>query len=133
MAIDQENSPENLEVLIVEDELILSLTIERMIERMGHQVIGKAVSGEEAIRKADSLSPDLILMDIRLRGKLDGIDAMNQIRQQNSDVLVIYITGNTDQAYRRKMEKTGFLGVIPKPVQSHDLYRTINVISKMTA
>lgn len=133
MAIDQENGPENLKVLIVEDELILSLTIERMIDRMGHQVVGKAVSGEEAIRKATSLSPDLILMDIRLRGKLDGIDAMNQIRRHDSDVMVIYITGNTDQAYRRKMEKTDFLGVLSKPVQSHDLSRTINVIPQMTA
>lgn len=61
-------------VLIVEDDMIISLVIENMVKELGHEVVGKATSGDEAIRLATEHVPDLVLMDIRLKGDMDGIE-----------------------------------------------------------
>ena len=66
-------------VLIVEDDLIISLTTEKMVEKLGYQVVGSVTSGEEAVRAAQENRPDVILMDIRLNGSMDGIEATQEI------------------------------------------------------
>ncbi len=63
-----------LRVLIVEDEQIVAADLEGKLTRIGHQVVGVAASGEEAIPVAEELRPELVLMDVRLQGSLDGTD-----------------------------------------------------------
>lgn len=118
-----ENYPQK--VLIVEDEMIIALMIEKMIINLGHTVIDKVTTGEAAIEVAGKSSPDIILMDIRLQGELDGIEAMEKIRE-HSEVPVIFITGNSDESYRKRVEKTDPLDFLTKPISLNDLSRSFS-------
>lgn len=107
-------------VLIVEDDMLLSMVEERLIKRLGYDVIGKVAKGSEAIRKAEELNPDIIVMDISLKGDLDGIETMEAIRQK-SDVPVIYLSGSGDRYSLERAKKTGFVDYLTKPVTGGDL------------
>lgn len=109
-------------MLIVEDDMLLSLVEERLVEKLGYQVIHKTDSGEEAIKKAEKLQPDLIIMDIILKGDLDGIQAMQEIRK-HSNVPVVYLSGNSDQFNYERAKKTGFVEYLVKPITLKDLKR----------
>ena len=69
----------NGKILIVEDEAIIALIIEKLLLSLGHEVCGTTASGEEALTQAEALKPDLVLMDIRLSGEMDGIEAADQV------------------------------------------------------
>ena len=112
-------------ILIVEDDMILSMVLERMILKLDYSVAGKEITGEKAIESANALQPDLILMDIQLKDDIDGIEAMHEIRN-NSDVPVIYITGNSDQYNLDRARETGFVDYLVKPIQMSDLENSIN-------
>lgn len=111
-------------VLIVEDDMIISMVLERMILKLGHQVINKVITGQEAIDNALDLEPDLILMDIQLKDDIDGITAMQTIREE-SDVHVIYITGNSDQYNLSRAKETNFVDYLVKPIQMSHLKKSI--------
>ncbi|MDZ7772551.1 MAG: response regulator [Balneolaceae bacterium] len=107
-------------VLIVEDDMLLSMVEERLVKKLGYEVVAKATNGEDAIRHMHEQSPDVILMDIVLKGELDGIETMEQIRTQ-SDVPVIYLSGNSDRFNYERAKKTGFSDYLVKPITLHDL------------
>lgn len=115
-------------ILIVEDEMIISLMLEQMVTQMGHEVLAKATSGEKAIKKALEVKPEVILMDIRLQGKMDGIEAITEI-QKEMNVSVIYITGNTDQMYRNRIKETKYLDFLVKPVTRNQLSHSLDLAS----
>lgn len=115
-------------ILIVEDEMIIALMIEQMVERLGHIVVDKVSTGEAAIEAALSSSPDLILMDIRLQGEIDGIEAMNRIGKKQK-IPVIYITGNTDEIGKGRLKKSDYIDFLSKPISYHDLNRSVNFAS----
>lgn len=115
-------------VLIVEDEMIIAMLIERMVIKLGHEVIAKVSKGEEAIEVAFKQEPDLILMDIRLKGEINGIEAMCRIQEKRS-VPVIYISGNSDLAHKKKIESTEYVDFLSKPITESDLSRSFNVAS----
>lgn len=107
-------------ILIVEDDQLLSLVQGRLVERLGYRVSGKAQTGEQAIEMAKELNPDLIMMDISLKGDIDGIDAMHKIREF-SDVPVIYLSGNTEKHSIERARKTGYVEYLVKPVNESDI------------
>ncbi|MDX1671153.1 MAG: response regulator [Balneolaceae bacterium] len=107
-------------VLIVEDDLLLSLVEERIIEKMGYAVVDTVTTAEEAVEQNRKLRPDLILMDIILQGEMDGIDAMEEIRKE-SDVPVIYLSGNSDRYNYERARKTDFTDYLVKPITGPDL------------
>lgn len=115
-------------ILIVEDELIIALMIEKMIDNLGHNVLAKVTTGEAAIEAAKKYNPDIILMDIRLQGEMDGIEAMSEIRQ-HSDIPVIFITGNSDESYRKRVEESNPLDFLTKPITLNDLSRSFGKAS----
>jgi CheY-like chemotaxis protein len=115
-------------ILIVEDELIIALMIERMVQNLGHTVIEKVTTGNAAIEAAKKHNPDIILMDIRLQGEMDGIEAMSEIRR-TSNVPVIYITGNSDENYRKRIEESKPLDFLTKPITQGDLSRSFSCAS----
>ena len=115
-------------VLIVEDEMIISLLIERMVSNLGHEVVDKVTSGEEAISVAMDKEPDLILMDIRLQGEMDGIEAMIKIREEKN-IPVIYISGNTDMVCQNKIKQTDYIDFLSKPITLADLDRSFSMAS----
>lgn len=112
-------------VLIVEDDMIISMVLERMVLKLQHEVVAKVITGKEAIEAARNHSPDLILMDIQLKDNIDGITAMQEIRKTSS-VHVIYITGNSDQYNLTRAEKTHFVDYLVKPIQMSDLKASID-------
>ena len=82
-------------ILIVEDEPVVAKDIQLSLQRLGYHVPATATSGEEAIRKAVEIHPDLILMDIVLKGEMDGVETALQI-QRKQEVPVIYLTAYAD-------------------------------------
>ena len=112
-------------VLIVEDDMILSMVLERMITKLGYSVVGKVITGQGAIDSATELKPDLILMDIQLKDNIDGINAMHEIRN-TSDVPVIYITGNSDEYNQSRAKETNYIDYLVKPIQMSDLKVSID-------
>lgn len=119
-----------MNVLIVEDDMVLSLVHKTIAEMIGLNVLGSAVSGEEALEKVIKLQPDLILMDVMLSDELDGIDAVLEMRKQNINTPVIFITGNSDAYNKRRAKKTNFLAYLIKPITLDTLQKSV---SKLTA
>ena len=114
-------------VLIVEDDMIISLVIENMVKELGHDVVGKATTGDEAIKLAVTHSPNLLLMDIRLKGEMDGIEAVTEIKQKIK-TSVIYLTGNSDRVNYERARETEFIDLITKPFTISDLTRSLNLV-----
>lgn len=115
-------------ILIVEDDMIISLVVENMIKKLGHTLIGKAASGEEAIDLAKQHKPDIVLMDIRLKGEMDGIEAVNQIKAF-MDTNVIYLTGNSDKVNYDRAKATNCIDLISKPFTIGELTRSLELVS----
>src|SRR3984893_1995188 len=86
-------------ILIVEDEMFVAMDIELVVKKAGHQAVGFAGTAEQAVALAGELDPDLVLMDIRLRGHPDGIDAATEIRQR-FDIPSLIISAYTDAQTR---------------------------------
>ncbi len=107
-------------VLIVEDDMILSMVNKRYVELLGHKVVQSVRNGLAAIEATRKHNPDIILMDIRIEGEMDGIDAMEEIRKF-SNVAVIYLTGNSEPIAKTRAEQTNMLAFCVKPISIDDL------------
>jgi len=113
-----------IKILIVEDEQIIALDTKLRLEGMGYQV-DTAASGEMALKIIENNSFDIVLMDVTLNGKLDGIDTAVLIRNSYSNLLVIYITGNIHLDENEKIELTKPYECLSKPLEDTELERVI--------
>lgn len=113
-------------ILIVEDEAIVGADLAGKLRRLGFEVAGIAVDGEEAVALALRLRPHLVLMDIKLEGSMDGIDAAQAIRRRY-DVPVIYLTAHSDAATLARAKPTGPFGFILKPFEERELATQIEL------
>jgi PAS domain S-box-containing protein len=120
------NTMEPASILIVEDEPVVAKDIQMSLQRLGYRVPATATSGEEAIRKAGDTHPDLILMDIVLKGKMDGVETALQI-QRSQDVPVIYLTAYADSHTLERAKITSPAGYMLKPYQANELRTTIEL------
>jgi CheY-like chemotaxis protein len=111
---------QTLRILVVEDEAIVALDMARSIRRFGHEVIGPAATGQDAIYLARTQQPNLILMDIRLKGMMDGIEAARVIRAEMG-VPIAYVTGQADEATMRRAQDTQPVGYLNKPFTAPEL------------
>ena len=111
-------------ILIVEDEAVTAMALKRSLTNMGYSICGVFPTGEQAVQKAAELNPDLILMDIKLAGKMTGINAAAEIRA-TSTVPVIYLTAFSDDRVVNAAKVTGPFGYILKPVREQELKTTI--------
>ncbi|MFN6539301.1 MAG: response regulator [Nostoc sp. EkiNYC01] len=118
------NVKQTVRVLIVEDEYILAINLQESLESLGYIVSDIADSAEGAIARATKLRPNLILMDIRLRGGMDGIQAAEQI-WHNLQIPVIYLTGHSDKSTVERATLTSPFGYILKPIREQELYVAI--------
>ena len=112
-------------ILVVEDERIISYEIEVILEHSGYDVFVTAF-GEEAIRMASEIKPDLVLMDINLKGDIDGIQAALKINNRY-DIPIIYITAHPYAEKIGKFIKSESFGVITKPFDSYELVGLISL------
>ncbi|MEH2372987.1 EAL domain-containing protein [Nostoc sp.] len=115
-----------INILIVEDEFIVAMDIRNRLEKFGYTVFGLADSGEEAIEKAADNSIDLVLMDIILKGKMDGVEAA-QIIYKNFDIPVIYLTVDSDEKTLERAKVTNPFGYIIKPFKEKELKVNIEI------
>lgn len=116
-------------ILIVEDELVSARVLQNYLTEMGHHVIGMVPSGEEAIAFSIQNSPDLILMDIVLSGKMNGIETVEILRQTN-DIPVLFLTGQTDKSVLERAKAVDPIGYLLKPVQAIQLEIIIEMTRK---
>lgn len=112
-------------ILIVEDELIVAEDIAIRLTQLGYQVVGTAVSGEEALALAASECPDLVLMDIHLQGEMDGIEAAKVLR--GSLLPVVFLTAYSGGATIQRAKEAEPMGYILKPFEDHELEIVIEI------
>ena len=115
-------------ILIVEDDMIIAANISLQLTTLGYEVTGIETRGEEAISHAFRNRPDIILMDIQLKGMLSGIETARQIKDQ-MDIPVIYLTANNDEATFEKARDTSPLAFLTKPYSTLTLRRTLELVS----
>jgi DNA-binding response OmpR family regulator len=115
-----------LRALIVEDEVLIAEELRERLSRLGFSVIGAVDSADEGIAIATRESPDLVLMDIRLRGEKDGVQAAQEIREQ-VDVSIVYVSAHSDLWTVERAKRTDHDGFILKPFHRRELQSVIEV------
>ncbi len=113
-------------ILVVEDESIVSKDIQLSLKKLGYNVVGSATTGKKAIDMALELKPDIILMDIMLKGDINGIRAIKRI-QTRANIPVIYLTAYADENTLEKAKVTQPYGYIIKPFKEIDLQTSIEM------
>ena len=112
-------------VMIVDDESLNVMWLTALLEDMGKTVCGEAASAEEAVRVAEANRPSLILMDLRLDGDGDGVDATLEIYERVGSQ-VIFVTGSTDPVALRRIESVNPVTVLTKPVSVRKLMEAVD-------
>ncbi len=116
-------------ILVVEDDAILVMGLMAQLEDMGREVCGTAASAAEAVRKAVWLRPRVVLMDMRLEGDGDGVDATIAINATVGSK-VIFATASTDPATRRRIDSVRPLAVLTKPISTRELKAAVDAAYK---
>lgn len=113
-------------IMIVEDEHITAADIEETLSEIGYQIVAVVDNGRDALRRAEQEKPDLVLMDIRLKGAMDGVETAVTLRQQ-FDIPVVYLTAHADDQTIDRAKLAEPLGYVVKPFIEVDLKATIEV------
>ena len=115
-----------VKILIVEDEMIIAANMSLQLTALGYEVTGIMLKGEDALVHIKQNQPDIILLDIHLKGELTGIETA-QIIQQDANIPVIYVTANADEAHFNEAKTTNPYAFISKPFKKLDLQRAIEL------
>jgi CheY-like chemotaxis protein len=115
-----------INVLVVEDESIVSKDIQHSLKKLGYNVVGASSTGEKAIELAGEERPDIILMDIMLKGDMNGIEAAERIKELYS-IPIVFLTAYADESTLSKAKITEPYGYILKPFKEIDLHTTIEM------
>jgi CheY-like chemotaxis protein len=116
-------------ILIVEDDQILAIVQTKYLQKMGFEVVASVPDGITAIEAVKKYLPDVIIMDVRIEGPIDGIETMVEI-QKFSQVPVIYSTGNSEPSIFKRAKETNIKGFLIKPINYSELEVIINNIDK---
>ena len=119
-----------IKIIIVEDERIVAWDLEQRLKSFGYEVVGIAASGEDALNLVKTNEIDLILMDIILKGKLNGIETAMLIKEE-FDIPIIYNSANSDFKTREEIKKTKDYEFLLKPFDDNQLQTAINNILKI--
>ena len=125
----EDKNKSSLSVLIVEDNLVLSMIVNRLVTGFGYEVVGEARSGEVAYEMIKELKPDVVLSDIRLDGILNGIETIQKARE-HTDFQAIFISGSADDAEKIKAAEIGHVEYLFKPVRKLDLAKALKKAKK---
>lgn len=118
-------------ILIVDDELIVAMDTEMQLLAFGFDVVGIATDCDEALGLLQSTNPDLVLMDVKLQGLVDGVataEAMHRIRP----IPVVFVTAYGSEATRRRLEAVGACAYLAKPYRPEDLLTALNAALRPT-
>ena len=114
-------------ILVVEDEIIIAHDLQIMLRNLGYSVPYTASSGEEAIKIAQDIKPDLTIMDIKLSGEIDGIEASKKFND-GFDIPVIFLTAYIDSQTLERAKETEPLGYLTKPINGRELSTIIKKV-----
>ncbi|ERT08847.1 his Kinase A domain protein [Lyngbya aestuarii BL J] len=115
-----------IKVLIVEDELLIAKGLARKLQKLGYTVVGIVSFGDKALEQVRETQPDLVLMDIVIKGEMDGIETAEKINEC-FNIPVIYVTAYADDSTLERAEQTGSYGYILKPYKDRELHATIKL------
>lgn len=119
-------------IFIVEDDKLLTLVTTKMLERLGYKVVGSAASGGDALKKIESLNPDVVMLDYQLKGDLTGADILQTLRKNKNNVPVIFLSGLNIDLYKSDISDYGSIEYLVKPVNIEKLEITLkNVTSTL--
>ena len=122
-----------IKILVVEDQMIIGAKVSMQLTNLGYEVTGLLPRGEEAIFHVQDNPVDIILLDINLKGDIDGIETARQIQKSHSEIPIIYLTANGDDATFNRAKSTRPAAFICKPFKQLDLQRAIELaICRMT-
>jgi len=113
-------------ILIVEDEALIAMELEDRLTQLGHTVCGRTISGEEAVSTIEELQPELVLMDVNLAGKMNGVEAASEIRK-NHDIPIVFLSAFSDEELLQKAAHTEPYGYLVKPFEERELHSTITM------
>ncbi|MDH5297427.1 MAG: response regulator [Desulfobulbaceae bacterium] len=113
-------------ILVVEDESIIGMEIRSRLLNLGYEVPDFVRTGQDAIAQAEALQPDLVLMDIFLKGSMDGVEAATEIKSR-LQIPVIYLTANTDEQTFQRAKVTQPFGYLLKPFEERELHTSIEM------
>jgi CheY-like chemotaxis protein len=114
-------------ILIVEDERLIAVDLQRRLTRLGYAVVALAASGAEAIQKALALCPDVVLMDIRLQGDMDGVEAAQQIHV-SAAIPVVFMTAYVDEDTQQRVRATSSWDCLYKPFTSQQVQSALEQV-----
>jgi len=117
-----------LNILVVDDSLIMRRNIKKYISELGHNIVGEAKNGYEAVKMAKKLTPDIITMDITMP-KMDGIEALKAVLVDNKDINIIMTTSHGQENIVANALQMGAKGYILKPVTKENLLNSIDAIA----
>lgn len=123
---------EKSKILIVEDEMVIAANIALQLTALGYEVTGTVSRGEDALNQIKDNPPDILLLDINLKGALNGIETA-KVMQKTHNIPVIYLTANIDDAHFNRAKETRPYGFIAKPYKKLDLQRTIELTLSQVA
>ena len=115
----------SVKILVVEDEMLIGAKISMLLTNLGYQVTGILPRGEDAIVQVEENKPDIIVLDINLKGKIDGIETAAILQRKN--IPVIYLTANADEATFNRAKLTRPTAFISKPFKQLDLQRAVEL------
>ena len=121
-----------IKILVVEDEMIIGAKISMQLTSLGYEVTGLLARGEDALLHMETNTPDIVLLDIQLKGAMDGIQTAEALMLKHS-IHIIYLTANSDEATFNRAKHTLPAAFISKPFKQLDLQRAIElVITRMS-
>jgi CheY-like chemotaxis protein len=129
MQTDQKGSGVLPKILVVEDDIVVLRVLEWRLQNLGYEVCGKAETGEEALDLVASKEPDIVLMDINIRGDVDGIETARIIKK-NNNIPVIFVTSHSEDEMVRRAKEIHPDGFIRKPFEDDDLRVAIQLALK---
>lgn len=114
-------------IIVVEDEAIVAMATKMMLGNLSHDIISVIASAEQALEAVKDGEADLILMDIKLKGEMDGIHAAEEIRK-TIDTPILFVTGNSDITTKLRIDKIANSSILLKPVLMEDLSHSLNLL-----
>ena len=115
-----------MRVFVVEDEALIALDLSERLEVLGYEVCGTTTRGETAVQRIAELRPDLVLMDIKLAGSMDGVEVAQQLRERY-DVPVVFLSAFVDSQLIARATRTNCYGYLVKPFEERELHATLQV------
>lgn len=115
-------------IIIVEDDCIICLDLQDTLEKMGYEILSVISSGEQAVAQILKLKPDLVIMDVMLRGNVDGIEVARRIHE-TEDIPVLFVSANSDEAtIQRASGCANKIGYLVKPYENAQLRSSIEAL-----